>query len=60
MDAIKIFIILWLFIPTVLFGQKTLYPKDTIYVKYENKKGHKKWLGYYGYGNNKKKGHYLI
>ncbi len=36
MDAIKVFFIMCLFIPTILFGQKSKYPKDTIYIKYQD------------------------
>ena len=41
---------------TATFAQQSKYPKDTIYVKYENKTLNKKWLSNYGYGNNKKNG----
>jgi len=59
MDAIKIFIIVWLFIPTILFGQKVLYPKDTIYVKFENKVGKKEWNAKFERIYNGKKGVYF-
>lgn len=55
MDAIKWFIAISLF-PIIGFGQNSLYPKDTIYVKFENKIENKKWSGGYGYGKNKKNG----
>ena len=45
-----------IFFTTVTFAQQSKYPKDTIYVKYENKALNKKWLSDYGYGNNKKEG----
>jgi len=54
MDA-KI-LILAIFLPIICLGQKSIYPKDTIYVKFENKIGNKKWFGNYGYGDNKKFG----
>jgi len=56
MDAIKIIFISLFFIPTILFGQKTIYPKDTIYIKFVKKRGNKKWFGNYGYGSIKKIG----
>lgn len=56
MDVIKRILFFLFFIPLVTFGQKKQYPKDTIYIKYENKKENKKWFGDYGYGNNKKTG----
>lgn len=56
MDAIKIIFISLFFIPTILFGQKAIYPKDTIYIKFEKKRENKKWFGNYGYGRNKKVG----
>jgi hypothetical protein len=52
MDATKTLLILMLACPIILFGQKTIYPKDTIYVKYESKKENKK--RYNIYENSKK------
>ena len=43
-------------IPLLTFGQKSKYPKDTIYIKFEKKIGNKKWFGNYGYGKKKKQG----
>lgn len=36
-------LILAIFLPIVCFGQKSIYPKDTIYVKFQKKIGAKKW-----------------
>ena len=36
MDAIKKISLILLFIPFLLFGQKNIYPKDTIYIKFED------------------------
>jgi len=46
MDATKIFLILIFFTPIFTFGQESKYPKDTIYIKYENKLGNKKLLNW--------------
>jgi hypothetical protein len=35
MDAIKLLTFSLIFIPIISFGQKSIYPKDTIYVLYE-------------------------
>jgi len=58
MFLLKPFLALLAFVlfTTVTFAQQSKYPKDTIYVKYENKALNKKWLSNYGYGNNKKNG----
>jgi hypothetical protein len=42
-----------------LFGQKKIYPKDTIYVKYENKKGSKEWNKKFQYNYEGKAGVYF-
>jgi len=42
MGAIKTLLIVIFLSPIFTFGQKTIYPKDTIYVKYEKKTGNKK------------------
>ena len=52
MDAIKIFLLFFIFIPLFAVGQETKYPKDTIYVKYENKTGNKKILNWNYKGKN--------
>lgn len=36
MDAIKTYLILFIFIPFLAAGQKTKYPKDTIYLMYKD------------------------
>lgn len=54
MDA-KLLIFALLF-PIICFGQKSIYPKDTIFIKFEEKNKNKKWYGNYGYGNNKRYG----
>ena len=56
MDVTKQILFLLLLIPFFSFGQKSKYPKDTIYIKFEKKIGNKKWFGNYGYGKNKKQG----
>ena len=55
MNVVKLFMVL-LLSPIVCFGQNSPYPKDTIYIKFENKIENKKWIGTYGYGKNKKTG----
>lgn len=45
MDVIKKLIFLLLFCPLFLWGQESSLPKDTIYVKYENRENTKKWPG---------------
>lgn len=56
MHVIKFFTVLLLLASAVSYGQKSIYPKDTIYIRYENSAENKKWFGTYGYGNNKKEG----
>ena len=41
----KMCLFLLLIAPLIAWGQDAPFPKDTIYVKYENKKGTKKWPG---------------
>jgi len=43
MNAIRIFLIVIFFTPIFIFGQESKYSKDTIYIKYENKKGAINW-----------------
>lgn len=56
MDATKLLIIISFIFTSTLFGQNSLYPKDTIYVKYEAKKENKKWTEKYGKYKNEKDG----
>ena len=42
MGAIKTLLIVIFLTPIFTFGQNSVYPKDTIYVKYEKKTGNKK------------------
>src|SRR5690606_18594399 len=57
MVATKFLTIISIFITTsTIFGQNSLYPKDTIYVKYETKKENKKWTEKYGKYKNEKGG----
>jgi hypothetical protein len=56
MDATKTLLILMLAFPIILFGQKTIYPKDTIYIKYESKKENKKSYNIYNYKDNELSG----
>ena len=42
MGAIKTLLIVIFLTPIFTFGQNSIYPKDTIYVKYEKKTGNKK------------------
>jgi hypothetical protein len=58
MDAIKILIFSLLF-PVLIFSQQSKYPKDTIYVKYENKVGLKKWNMKFKHEYENKKGIYF-
>lgn len=37
------FLILAILLPIICLGQKTIYPRDTIYIKFEDKIGSKKW-----------------
>jgi len=59
MDAIKLILIILFFIPFLIFGQKSIYPKDTIYVKFENKAGAKKWNAKFERIYEKKNGIYF-
>ena len=59
MDAIKRMLILLFLLPTLTFGQESKYPKDTIYIKYENKRGIKKWNGKFPYKYEGKMGVYF-
>ena len=61
MDAIKIkfLTVLLSFASTVSYGQRSTYPKDTIYVKYENKTGLKKWNAKFKRDYNGKSGIYF-
>ena len=59
MDAIKPFLLFFIFIPIFGIGQETKYPKDTIYVKYENKIGPKKWNAKFKRDYNGKAGIYF-
>ncbi len=45
MDVIKQILFLVFLIPFLCFGQKTPYPKDTIYILFDKKSKNKKWLG---------------
>lgn len=56
MDATKTLLILILAFPIALFGQKIIYPKDTIYVKYESKEENKKSYNIYKYKNKELSG----
>jgi hypothetical protein len=58
MDAIKILIFFLLF-PVLIFSQQSKYPKDTIYLKYEDKIGSKKWNAKFSRNYNNKKGIYF-
>lgn len=59
MDATKLFLILFYLSSTFIFGQESKYPKDTIYIKYENKIGLKKWNKKFNYKLNGKDGIYF-
>jgi hypothetical protein len=54
MDANKRLLIIIFLLPIFTFGQKSLYPKDTIYIKFENK--NIKRHGFYTYKNIKLSG----
>jgi phosphoglycerate-specific signal transduction histidine kinase len=54
MDAIKLILIILFFTPIFTYGQKSIYPKDTIYVKFEKKNYNKKMEGNYNSKNNNK------
>ena len=56
MDVIKLILIILFFTPIFAFGQKSIYPKDTIYVNYKKKIYNKKRQGNYNYRNNKLSG----
>lgn len=56
MDAIKIILIVIFIFPLSSMGQKSLYPKDTIFIKFENIIKNKKWLGKYKFENNEYEG----
>ena len=49
-------LILAIFLPIVCFGQKSIYPKDTIYVKYEHNGKNKKSQNTYKYNNKELSG----
>jgi len=49
----KTLIIVFFFFSATSFGQKSIYPKDTIYIAFKN---NKKWFGDYGYDENKRTG----
>jgi cytochrome c-type biogenesis protein CcmE len=59
MDAIKLIIVIIIFLPLYGFGQKSIYPKDTIYVKYEDNKINKKWQTEYSLVGFLKNGKYI-
>lgn len=59
MDAIKRILFFIFFIPTLTFGQKFKYPKDTIYIKFENKTRAKNWNKKFKYTYEKIKGIYF-
>jgi len=60
MDVIKTFVVILFYLGSnFIFGQKSLYPKDTIYVKYEEKIGGKKWNAKFNRDYNKKQGIYF-
>ena len=52
MDAIKIIWLTLFFIPTILIGQESMYPKDTIYLFFDKKKHLKKELNHPDLGKN--------
>jgi len=52
MDAIKIFLMIILFIPTLFFGQESKYPKDSIYILFDKDKHIKKELNHPELGKN--------
>ena len=56
MDVTRILFILMLFFSSIIFGQKSTYPKDTIYVRYENKVENKKRHNRYKYDNGELSG----
>lgn len=51
MDKLKIISFLLIIWPIFLFGQKSTYPKDTIYVLYEKQKANRKIMDW-DYNNN--------
>ncbi len=59
MDAIKTLRLLIILMPFMALGQKTIYPKDTIYVKYDLKSGSKKKNTSYSLGGEIKNGKYI-
>jgi hypothetical protein len=59
MAVIKRILIFVFIIPTLTFGQKNQYPKDTIYIKYEKKTGTKKWNKKFKYKYEGKSGIYF-
>ncbi len=59
MDATKLFAIIFLLSTNFIFGQKSKYPKDTIYIKYEHKVGQKKWNMKFKYKYENLKGFYF-
>ena len=52
MDAANRILLFLFLIPLFSFGQKSIYPKDTIYIKFEKEKHIKKKLNHPKIGKN--------